>query len=98
VIRRERSHIVEREYLQRRLADAAIDLYAMSRRSRGVSSIRRAGRERPRAEIPHGEDLLRRRVAARAAQYPRRRSTRTPISTPSVAGLRENKGFRSDLH
>src|SRR5262249_58231748 len=52
VIRRERSRIVEPEYLQHRLADAAIDLYGMlATIARTSSRIREAGTEVAASEI-----------------------------------------------
>ena len=51
-MRRERSHVVEREYLQHRLADAAIDLYAMlATLARTSSRIRESGVEEAASEI-----------------------------------------------
>ena len=51
-VKRHRSHIVEREYLQHRLADAAMDLYAMlATIARAASRFREEGADAASREI-----------------------------------------------
>jgi acyl-CoA dehydrogenase family protein 9 len=100
VIRRERSHIVEREYLQHRLADAAIDLYAMlATIARTASRISEAGgAEGAAAEIRMAKlfcDGAWRRVRRNL------RATETnmdPEIDALVAELRAHGGYSSDLN
>jgi acyl-CoA dehydrogenase family protein 9 len=98
VIRRERSHIVEREYLQRRLADAAIDLYAM------LATIARVSASiKERGEEAAAEEIRMARVFCDAAWRRCRRNVRAVESNQDadldaiVAGLRERKGYVSSL-
>jgi acyl-CoA dehydrogenase family protein 9 len=93
-IRRERSHIVEREYLQRRLADAAIDLYAMLATllaRLGLDQGARAGSGG--GGDPHGARVLRRGVArVRRNVRSRRDQPRRRISTRSSQGCASGRG------
>ena len=98
VIRRERSHIVEREYLQRRLADAAIDLYAM------LATIARVSASvKERGEEAAAEEIRMAKVFCDGAWRRVRRNVRAVETNHDadldaiVAGLRERKGYTSNL-
>jgi acyl-CoA dehydrogenase family protein 9 len=99
VIRRERSHLVEREYLQHRLADAAIDLYGMlATIARTSARIKEAGAEGSAAEIRMA------RLYCDGAWRRVRRNIRAVESNLDsdidavVADLRAHGGYGSDLH
>jgi len=98
IIRREKSHIVEREYLQRRLADAAIDLYGMlATIARTSSKIREAGAEAAQSEIRMTKvfcDGAWRRVRRNLRSI---ETNMDPELDTIVAGLRANGGYGTNL-